>query len=91
MYTPEIARYKSEKAEIKKAAEKLEAEVKEWEERSDHEMHNHHRWAQATTVLQVCVALAAIALLTRKNWLKKCMYAVGGGGLVIGLLAYLQI
>jgi Na+/glutamate symporter len=90
-YTTEIARYKSEKAEIKKAAEKLEAEVKEWEERSDHEMHNHHRWAQATTVLQVCVALAAIALLTRKNWLKKCMYAVGGGGLVIGLLAYLQI
>jgi len=90
-YTTEIARYKTEKAEIKKDAEKLEAEAKEWEERSDHEMHNHHRWAQATTVLQVCVALAAIALLTRKEWLKKCMYGVGGLGLILGAVAYLHI
>ena len=72
-------------------AEKLEAEAKEWEERSDHEMHNHHRWAQATTVLQVCVALAAIALLTRKEWLKKCMYGVGGLGLILGAVAYFHI
>jgi Na+/glutamate symporter len=90
-YTTEIARYKTEKAEIKKDAEKLEAEAKEWEERSDHEMHNHHRWAQATTVLQVCVALAAIALLTRKEWLKKCMYGVGGLGLILGAVAYFHI
>jgi len=90
-YTTEIARYKTEKAEIKKDAEKLEAEAKEWEERSDHEMHNHHRWAQATTVLQVCVALAAIALLTRKEWLKKCMYGVGGLGLILGAVAYWHI
>ncbi len=90
-YTTEIARYKTEKAEIKKDAEKLEAEAKEWEEHSDHEMHNHHRWAQATTVLQVCVALAAIALLTRKEWLKKCMYGVGGLGLILGAVAYFHI
>lgn len=90
-YTSEIARYKLEKAEIKKAAEKLEAEVKEWEERSEHEMHQHHRWALATTILQVCVALAAIALLTRKDWLKKCMYGVGALGVGVGVLAFLQI
>jgi Na+/glutamate symporter len=90
-YSSEAARYKSEKNDIKKGAEKLEAEAKEWEERSEQEMHNHHRWAQATTVLQVSVALAAIALLTRKSWLQKCMYGVGASGLLLGLLAYFHV
>ena len=83
-YQDEIKRYKGEKADIKAAAEKLEAEAKAWDEKSDQEMHQHHRWAQATTALQVSIALAAIALLTRKNWLKKAMYAMGALGVVIG-------
>jgi len=90
-YTTEIARYKAEKAEIKKGAEKLEADAKEWEERSEHQMHNHHQWALATTILQVCVALAAIALLTRKSWLQKGMYGVGALGLIMGIVAYMHI
>jgi Na+/glutamate symporter len=90
-YDGEIKRYKSEKADIKKEAEKLEAESKAWEERSDNEMHQHHRWAQATTALQVSIALAAIALLTRKDWLKKAMYVVGALGVGVGALAVLHI
>ena len=54
-------------------------------------MHQHHRWAQATTVLQVAIALAAIALLTRKKWLEYAMFVGGGIGLVIGLLAALHM
>jgi len=90
-YTTEIARYKTEKAEIKKEAEKLEADSKDWDEQSDHKMHNHHQWALATTILQVCVALAAIALLTRKSWLQKGMYGVGALGIVMGIVAYMHI
>jgi Na+/glutamate symporter len=90
-YDTEIKRYKAEKADIKKEAERLEAEAKSWEERSDSEMHQHHRWAQATTALQVSIALAAIALLTRKDWLKKAMYVVGALGLGVGALAALHI
>jgi Na+/glutamate symporter len=90
-YDSEIKRYKTEKADIKKDAEKLEAEAKAWDERSDHELHLHHRWAQATTALQVSIALAAIALLTRKDWLKKAMYAMGVLGLGIGAAAALHI
>ena len=41
-YTEEINRYKKEKADIKKDAEKLEAESKEWDKKSDDEMHQHH-------------------------------------------------
>ena len=54
-------------------------------------MHLHHRWAQATTVLQVAIALAAIALLTRKKWLEYAMFAGGAFGVLIGVLAMLHI
>jgi hypothetical protein len=54
-------------------------------------MHQHHRWAQATTVLQVSIALAAIALLTRKKWLKVGMYGVGFAAMAVGLLAIAHV
>jgi hypothetical protein len=54
-------------------------------------MHQHHRWAQATTVLQVAIAMAAIALLTKKKWLEYVMFGVAGVGLTVGVLAMLHI
>src|SRR5262252_9843942 len=61
-YRQEIARYKKEKDEIKSEADKLEAEAKNWDEQSEAQLHVHHRWAQATTALQIAIALSAIAL-----------------------------
>ncbi len=90
-YEGEIKRYKTEKAEIKVAAEKLEAESKEWDHQSDEQMHQHHRWAQATTALQVSIAMAAIALMTRRKWLEWGMYGLGAVGLGIGALALLHV
>ena len=91
LYTKEVERYKLEKAEIKLAADKLEAEATDWDKKSDEQMHQHHRWAQATTALQVCIALAAIALLTKKKWLEMGMFALGAVGLGIGVLAVLHV
>jgi stage V sporulation protein SpoVS len=51
----------------------------------------HHRWAQATTALQVAIAMAAIALMTRKKWLEVAMYGMGAVGVAIGALAMLHI
>jgi Na+/glutamate symporter len=90
-YKKEIDRYKLEKAEIKLAADKLEAEATEWDRRSEEQMHVHHRWAQATTALQVSIALAAIALLTKKKWLEIGMFGVGALGAVVGVAAALHI
>jgi Na+/glutamate symporter len=90
-YEGEIKRYKTEKAEIKVAAEKLEAESKEWDHQSDEQMHQHHRWAQATTALQVAIAMAAIALMTKRKWLEWAMYGMGVVGLGIGTLALLHV
>ncbi|WP_090046006.1 DUF4337 domain-containing protein [Limnohabitans sp. 2KL-27] len=90
-YQDEIKRYKGEKAEIKAAAEKLEAESQHWDKQSDEQMHQHHRWAQATTVLQVAIAMAAIALLSKKKWLEYVMYGAGVIGVGVGALAAFHI
>ena len=90
-YTGEINRYKAEKAEIKLAAEKLEAEAKAWDDKSAEQMHQHHRWAQATTALQIAIAMAAIALLTRRKWLEYGVFGLSGIGVLLGGLAWLHI
>jgi len=90
-FRAEAERYKSEKAEIQVSAQKLEAEAKAWDERSEAEMHQHHRWAQATTALQIAIAMAAIALLTKRDWLQYAMYGVAVCGGVLGVLAALHI
>jgi Na+/glutamate symporter len=90
-YQAKVDRYEKEKKEIEADARKLEAQATEWDKRSDEQLHQHHRWAQATTALQVSIALAAIALLTRKKWLEWGMFGVAGVGVAIGLLAVLHI
>jgi Na+/glutamate symporter len=90
-YQDKVDRYEKEKGEIKLVADKLEADATQWDKRSDEQMHQHHRWAQSTTVLQVCIALAAIALLTKKKWLEYAMFGAGGLGIVVGVLAALHI
>ena len=90
-YRAEVERYKKEKADIKKEAEKLEAEAKDWDARSESELHLHHRWAQATTALQVSIAMAAIALLTKRKWLERLMFGMAGIGVVLGGLAVAHI
>ena len=89
-YTAEIARYKTEKAAIKLEAEKFEAASKEADDKSAEQMHQHHRWAPATTLLQISIALAAIALLTKKRWMEKMVFGVSAIGLVVGIAAWLH-
>jgi hypothetical protein len=90
-YQAKVDRYEKEKKEIETEARKLEAQATQWDERSEAEMHQHHRWAQGTTALQVSIALAAMVLLTRKKWLEWCMFGVAAIGLAIGALAMLHI
>lgn len=89
-YQDEIARYKTEKAEIKEKAEALEKESADWDHKSDEQLHQHHRWAQATTALQIAIALAAIALLTKRRWMEWATLGVGGIGVAVGIAAWLH-
>ena len=90
-YKGEASRYRSEKAEIQKKAEELEKETLMWDQRSEHELQEHERWQQATTSLQIAIALAAIALLTKSRRLQYGVYALTAIGVVIGALAWLHI
>lgn len=90
-YQAKIDRYEKEKNDIKTEAEKIEAQAKDWDAKSDAQMHQHHRWAQATTVLQVSIALAAIALLTRKKQIEWLMFGSGALGIALGVAAYLHL
>jgi hypothetical protein len=90
-YRGEAARYKKEKGDAQKEAEALEKESSEWNERSEHEIHEHHRWQQATTALSIAIAMAAIALLTKSHRLQLGVYLLSGIGVVLGVLAALHI
>jgi len=90
-YAAAAERYKNEKEVIRKQAEALEAESKQWDELSEVKLHQHHRWAQALTAIQIAISLAAITLLTRKEWLKRVSYAAAGISVVLGTLAALYI
>jgi len=86
-----VDRYQLEKAEIKLQAEKLEADVDTANKNSEMEMHVHERWALATTLLQIAIALAAITLLTRKRWMLFGVFGASGVGLVVGAMGYLHL
>ena len=82
-FVSDVQRYKTEKEPIRQKAESLEEQVKKDNEVSESLQHQHHRWAQATTLVQISIALAAITLLTRKSWLQKL--TIGAAVVSIGL------
>ncbi|MDO8932945.1 MAG: DUF4337 domain-containing protein [Rhodocyclaceae bacterium] len=86
-----IERYKKEKEEIKAEAETLEAAAKQADRNSTLEMHVHERWALATTLIQIAIALSAITLLTRKRWLLVGVFGASGFGVVAGIMGYLHL
>jgi len=79
----EANRYRGETDEIKRTASELEAKVKESNDRCDAMMERHHRFAIAVTLLQIAIALSAIAALTRLRSLWFVGIAVSLGGLAM--------
>lgn len=90
-FTQAVERYKQEKEEIKTAAEAIEEKAKLADQKSDQEMHVHERWALATTLIQVAIALSAVALLTRKRWMLGAVYGATAIGLGVGVMGYLHL
>lgn len=90
-YRKEAERYNGEKAEIMTQAKALEAAARAAEQKSDAALHVHHRWAQAMTLIQIAISLAAITLLTRSRGLNVAAHAVAAGAVVLGCLAAAHI
>ncbi len=87
----EVERYKKEKEDIMADAKKLEEASKLAEERSEASMHNHHRWAQAMTLIQIGIALAAITILTRIKAMGFAALGVAGASVALGALAFAHL
>ena len=90
-FKQEIERYKKEKSDIKADAEKLEGSAKDADRMSEKEMTVHGRWALSTTLLQISIALSAIALLTRKDWLLYGVFGAAGIGVAFGVMGFLHL
>jgi len=89
-FAADARRYDVEAKQIEESARKFEERVKESNARSEQLMERHHRFAIAVTLLQIAIALSAIAALTRRRSLWFLGMAVSVGGLVVfgaGLLA----
>ncbi|MGZ3424495.1 MAG: DUF4337 domain-containing protein [Polyangiales bacterium] len=83
-------RYKAEGEEIQKKAEHYEEQVKENNEECDHLMHKHHKFAITVTLLQISIALSAIAALTRRRELWFVGLATTGAGVVTFVLGLMS-
>lgn len=90
-YATEAHRYQEQKEGLRQQAEALEAQAREWDDKSEAALHQHHRWAQAMTAIQIAISLAAITLLTRKEWLKKLAYTAASASVLLGGLAWLHL
>jgi hypothetical protein len=77
----EIDRYRNEKADIEKVAEKLQAEAVL-------EMRINHRSAKGSLMLQVAIVIASMAMLARSKslWIAGILLAAAGSA--IGISAY---
>jgi hypothetical protein len=87
-YAESQARYLREQEEIKKTAEEKQRERDAKDREADELLHRHHGYANAVALLQVSIALGAVAALTRNRLVWVGSGLVGMGGLVLALLTY---
>ena len=78
-----LERYAEDQKRSKEKAEELEKQRDEKGKEADRLMHHHHFYAQSVALLQVAIALGAVAALTRKRvvWAGSVLLGLGGAGL----------
>jgi uncharacterized protein DUF4337 len=87
-YAANQKRYAEEQAEIQKKAREIEKERDAKSAEADHLLHRHHRFADSVALLQVSIALGAVAALTRSRLVWIGSIGVGVVGLVLFALTF---
>src|SRR5271169_2268233 len=88
-YKETMKRYTEEQVAIQNKALAIERERDERLKEADHLLHKHHRFASSVALLQVSIALGAVAALTRFGLIWFGSIAVGGTGIIIFALTIL--
>lgn len=78
--------YTEEQVQIQKKAEEFEKQRDEKSTEADHLLHRHHGFANSVAILQVAIALGAVAALGRNKWIWLASLMAGASG--IALFAY---
>jgi hypothetical protein len=86
--TPEgrLAQYIGKVDDESSKEEKLKTEAEKLEEESQHKMHIHHKFAYAVALIQVAIALSAVAALTRIKPVWAISLVAGAIGIVMFLM-----
>jgi hypothetical protein len=86
--TPEgrLAQYIGKVDDESSKEEKLKSEAEKLEEESQHKMHIHHKFAYAVALIQVAIALSAVAALTRIKPVWAISLVAGAIGIVMFLM-----
>ncbi|HSN19784.1 MAG TPA: DUF4337 domain-containing protein [Usitatibacter sp.] len=88
-FRKEAQRYAGEKKDIEKEARALEAQARQFNEKSEHALHPHHYLSISMTLLQIAIALASVTVLTQKRWLLGAAGVSAFAGAVLGIFAWL--
>ncbi len=88
-YAANQKRYLEEQKEIQEKAKEKEKERDEKSLEADHLLHRHHRFADAVALLQVSIALGAVAALTKSRLVWLGSMGVGLCGIVLFALTFL--
>lgn len=89
-YAANQKRYKDEQKEIDAKAREKEKERDEKSAEADHLLHRHHLFADSVALLQVSIALGAVAALTRSRLAWFASMAVGGAGIVLLIYTFVK-
>ncbi|HEY0312236.1 MAG TPA: DUF4337 family protein [Allosphingosinicella sp.] len=76
----QVGKYAAKKADLQRRAEKLDAGSEDANKEAERALSPHNKLAMAMTFIQIAIALASIAALTRRTWL----LAGAGVGAVLG-------
>ena len=76
-------RYADEQVEIRKQAKEFEKQRDEKSSEADHLLHRHHGFANSVAILQVAIALGAVAALGRNKSIWLVSLLAGASGLAL--------
>jgi glucan biosynthesis protein len=78
-----LEKYSEDQKSSREKAEEFEKQRDEKNEEAEHLMHHHHFFAQSVALLQVAIALGAVAALTRRKlaWIASTLLGLIGAGI----------
>lgn len=88
-YVAAVQRYDQEKKDIQDKAKALDDESKRLNEDSANHIRPHERLSQAMTAMQISIALASVAALTRRKWLVGLSMGAAVAGIGLGASVWL--